>query len=401
ASIIRQGRHQGRFYTAAEHAATEKKRVEIPGPPAGSHAKYGDAGQTVVAEFVGNAQGIKTMVGRGGKPPHLLEGAPNRGQIELVRLVDELRDAAEILGSRAIQLHAQLQRLQEFLLAHLRAQSVTVELGAHGVGAHAIFAADVQAVEKGEALQRRDDLRRILRQEQADDVRLSLSHVLDFHGAVVDEHEGVDADIQSLRDQRDTLRFWPPVNLPRRNMRAIKDHSPVLIEHLPNVGLVVLAGQREQHALLPPVQEELLKVAVRYAGELVSQLNSVQAVFPHNSAPQRVVAIEHHAFLGAAPTGDDDTAEQCPGLVEKTLAERLPVEVPQARIERALEPDDTLDGVEVAQANRLYPSDRLKEMIGQGPVQAAQPFCIVERERSHRLPGRKGRCSDDNHSGVV
>ena len=179
-------------------------------------------------------------------------------------------------------------------------------------------------------------------------------------------------------------------------MLLAQHHAVVALEHLPDIGLVVLAGDRQQDALPAPLQQQLLEVAERRAGKFLADGDAVETVFTDDAAPQRIVAVQHDAFLGGDARGDEDAAEQNARLEQPGIAEGLPVEIPLPRIEGRGEADLALHGVEIDQPDQLERPHQLDEFGHGRAVEAAQPLGVVERQKAGGNARRQRRHADDD-----
>ena len=265
-------------------------------------------------------------------------------------------------------------------MADLRAQLIAIALGAHHVGALAVFIGDVELVEQGQRLHRGNDLRRLLWQEDARHLGPGVAHVGDFHGIVVDKNQAVGADIERSGDGRDAFRLGQPVDLPGRQMLAAQHHSAVPVENLPHIGFVVLAGERQQDALVAPIQQQRLEIAVGRTGKFVADLDAVDPVLADDAAPQRIVGVEHDTFFRGTARRHNDAAELMAGGVEERIGKWLPVEIPMPRIKGRGEPDLPLHRIEIGEAHPLDLADLADELGDERVVEGAEAAGIVERQ---------------------
>src|SRR5215470_7645637 len=114
----------------------------------------------------------------------------------------------------------------------------------------------------------------------------------------------------------------------------------MLVEHFEDVGFVVLAAQRNQHATLREVQQTLLEIDKSLTRIFVAvELDSFQSVLPDNAAPERVVAIEDQTLFRSPLECAHDTGEVLRINVQECFPERRLPKIPAAMIERLLRAD--------------------------------------------------------------
>jgi len=70
----------------------------------------------------------------------------------------------------------------------------------------------------------------------------------------------------------------------------------MFIQHLINIGGVVLAAQRQDEPALLKIEQSALEGHVGVARILVAKRDAVEAVLTDDAAPQRVVGVERYNF---------------------------------------------------------------------------------------------------------
>ena len=75
-----------------------------------------------------------------------------------------------------------------------------------------------------------------------------------------------------------------------------KHHRGMLGEYGADVGLVILAVERQQEADLLELPQLPLELLVADARISLAQAQAMNAVFADDSAPERVVAVQYNAF---------------------------------------------------------------------------------------------------------
>jgi len=100
----------------------------------------------------------------------------------------------------------------------------------------------------------------------------------------------------------------------------------MLVEHLVDIGRVVLAGDSEQHAALVEGAERLLECLVGIAGINRVQSDAVDSVLADDPTPERIIEIEYDALF-RTPLQDVDNLGVLAGerqkhpLVDRHLGE--------------------------------------------------------------------------------
>ena len=113
-----------------------------------------------------------------------------------------------------------------------------------------------------------------------------------------------------------------------RDVVEREHHALVALEHVEDLGLVVLARNRQHDAARLEHLQVVLKGLERAPGKGVAELEAAESVLADDPAPQRVVAIEHDAFRRSGrPFGDrlaDLRSEQQPEVALVGLAVHRP-----------------------------------------------------------------------------
>src|ERR1700723_3417425 len=106
------------------------------------------------------------------------------------------------------------------------------------------------------------------------------------------------------------------------------------------------------------------------------------------SIPSSPMMPPHSAFSASstrhffAARRDDNAAELPAERVEKPIAERLPVEIPFARVEGGGSAHLALHRVEIDKAHALDAADLVDELTRQRAMKAAKTAAIVERQKA-------------------
>ncbi len=109
--------------SASEHSAAHQERIDVD--VVGFAHQDHDADQAVVAETVRYAPGEYRVALGLDELGNLPKVSTPRGQIELIGLVDELRDSSQVLRLHLEDIDRQLQRFGEFLRTESRAECLS------------------------------------------------------------------------------------------------------------------------------------------------------------------------------------------------------------------------------------------------------------------------------------
>lgn len=121
----------------------------------------------------------------------------------------------------------------------------------------------------------------------AHDLRMSVCYLAELKRLVVDEGNGVKADVKALRDHAYGTRFWAPPNLGIDKIIQ----NPKRVQALHRDRALVSAGDRVQDAALVEGADDLNNARPRHG----------RAVLEQYPVPYRVVEIPHHTLDTAAP----------------------------------------------------------------------------------------------------
>ncbi len=245
------------------------------------------ADEPVVAEAVGDAH-REALEARGVEPQHLALGPADRGGVELVGALRELRDPRGLGRRHRADVHTEVEASQERLerlggIAQPRAR----RLLAIERRALPVLRGQRATVERPHAVEERWNLRG-RGQRQDEDLRTRGLHLGALDGVVVDEDEAVEAEVQLLGDRVDVLGLRLPVDAPGHEVLPAEPHPGMPIEDLQHVGLGVLAAEAQEPSRLVLAEHELLEGD---AGGV--HVDAERAVLTAHPGPQRLVAVEH------------------------------------------------------------------------------------------------------------
>ena len=131
--------------------------------------------------------------------------------------------------------------------------------------------------------------------------RGQLSHQGPLCRVVVDENQGVQADVEPPGDLAEVGRLIIPIGDETGDVIHPQHHLGVLLEDLPGDRLLVLAANGQQDAALLQRLGVLLEGHEGLAlGVALPQADAAQAIVADDAAPAGVVQIEDQALLGQA-----------------------------------------------------------------------------------------------------
>ena len=227
-------------------------------------------------------------------------GVATRGEVELIRLLRHLRDPRQIERTGDLDLDLDLEasqvlvKVREGTAARCTRGIVLVLLRLLAVFVRKSIEPKVVAVDLlKEDAQSMGSFRKLghdhVRQKRFDE--FSLSRV------VVDEHHAVEPDVQFVGQLLDVARLVVPIDPVRGDVFHRQDHVGMFLEGFKNVLFIVLAADRENHALARRFEQVRLEIAEDVARVVVPQRDPLDAFLAKHATPERVVEIKHEAFF--------------------------------------------------------------------------------------------------------
>src|SRR5262249_18566204 len=122
-------------------------------------------------------------------------------------------------------------------------------------------------------------------------------YLLPLESGVIQKDEGIQSQIELVCKLTQVRRLRTPVDPSRRNVRSAQNHPWVLIDHVPDVGFLVLAYEDDEGATFLDIQDVFLKQPKTATGMLVAQRDSIDAILGHDTTPKCVVAVEGEHLL--------------------------------------------------------------------------------------------------------
>ena len=137
----------------------------------------------------------------------------------------------------------------------------------------------------------------MLRESGDGDFRQELADQFPFGRIVVQEDHAVQADIQFLGHLPDVGRLVLPVDPAGRKMFFPENHGRDSLPGFQDIGLIILRTDRQDDAGLFQFQQGFLEESECFARIITADHDSVQAVFPKDSAPKGIVQIQDDALF--------------------------------------------------------------------------------------------------------
>ena len=182
------------------------------------------------------------------------------------------------------------------------------------------------------------ELRRIGRKLRNLDLRAAGPNGRPLHGIVVDEDQGIHADVELAGDIRDILRLGQPVGPHADEVLLVKDGVGMLPERLQGVLLVVLRGDGQEHPLPGEPLCGDLDIPVDGADAVVREEDSVQPILADDPAPEGPVQVQDQAFPACPPQDVFHARNLCGEARLAPGGEGQGAEVPRLRIVEILPP---------------------------------------------------------------
>jgi len=285
--------------------------AEQPGVDVGERsvqARDKDADEAVVAEAVGEADADGEDVGVGGRCADVGLAAAAAGEVELVRLVDQLGDAGDGDLVEGDDGGCHVQVAQEAV----QVVGVPAELGGPGpglvlsgtvpVGRHERGGLEVGVGGEGPDVVVGVD-------GEVQDVDLG-EHAADqgaFGRVVVDEDEGVQPDAQGVGDLADLGRLVVPAGGQDGDVAGPQPHVGMVGERIEDVRPVVLRADGEDDAALAQLGDVVLEGGERLAERPAPRVMPARPSSPR-IPPHRVLSRSRTRHLRLAPSRQPRTA---------------------------------------------------------------------------------------------
>src|SRR5450631_355855 len=221
------------------------------------------------------------------------------GRIELIGLVDELRDPRyiDVLDGAIDSGHVQAG---EVVVKIMRRAPVgfTNQIFGISLRALAVVRREGGGLEVSRLCDAFDISGHVVRQFRDGDHGQRLAHCGTFRRVVVDEHQAVDSEFELRGDHAKVFGLWLPIGGKSGKILAAQNHFGVFVDRAARDIGVVLRAHREYDTALRQILGVALQREMRLAsGRAFAEDDALNAVIADDAAPQGVVEIEDEAFL--------------------------------------------------------------------------------------------------------
>ncbi len=333
---------------------------------------------------------------------HLGLGVAPGGEIELVRLVDQLSDAAPAAGVERLGRKAHLQG-GEIIADVTDAGPHLGALGVAGVGggARPIVGGEGDGLEVAGGGQQAREPRGIVGKLGDRHYRQGRAGGGALGGIVVQEHEGVQADVQRLGDRFQIARLVAPVGLEYGDVGELQSHLRMAGESAARHGVVVLGGHRQDHAAALQIERQVLDGEERLtARAALAQGQVLHAVIADHPAPQGIVEIEHQGLARLSARRAEQPSHPVGVKAGQLAGERQLVGEVAHRIEPALGSHRLGQGGDVQHQRPASIGERqdARVRLGDQPPARAGDATVEGAEQGF---GRNGQGAEDRHAAGV
>ena len=319
----------------AHHAAAQEKVHDLRACAAGLQAH--EARQSGIAQLVRDAEDPHALARLRRPRLQFRLGQPPRGEIQLIRLVQQLRGAREVRGVEFLDRDLDVQTLEPFVeRAGLAFEVRALPIRDVALGARGILRAEHRRVEAAQAEQGALVEHRVLRPLRHEHLGQGLAHARALNGIVVEEHDGLQAEVQ-LRRQLDEVRgLVLPVDAPAGEVLDPELHLGMPPDGFERDGLLVLADDAEHEAAARESLERALEIREGLPHAVVTaELQVLPAHVADDAAPQRVIEVHDDELARRALQAANGGLHVLHGLLKDGVGERDFPLIPELRAERA------------------------------------------------------------------
>ena len=288
------------FDLAVEHPAAHQPAVDFPvvGAPVADQRTDHAVVTKAVEQADLQGEGVRRTLHLG----DLGLGVTARGEVELVGLVDQLRDALAALRLERRKLDMHLQRAQELAqVARARLQLAALGIAPVLVGPGQVFGCEGDRLKITRQQQSAGKTRGVVAQLGHSHLGQRLAYLRTLRRVVVEQDQRIQADVEALGNAFEVRGLVLPVGNKDGDVVFFEQHAGVLLKRQPGGGLVVLRAHRQHNATPAQIQRHRLHSAVRLAPGIPRvQRDAFKAVVADHAAPEGVVQVQHQAFARLA-----------------------------------------------------------------------------------------------------
>ena len=301
---------QCRFlHAAAEDATAHQPGIDLEGLRIG-RTQDDDSDHAIVPEAIDQPELQRGQCGIALHRGNLALGIAPRCQVELVRLVDQLRDSGAVYAVERPDIGDHVERLQ--IARHVRCagKSGAFGIGPISIGADPVIIAESDRLEIASSGQRARIERRIGGHFRHGHHRQLAADLGAFDGIVVEKDQRIEADVESGGDGAQIGRLVTPIGDENGDMFLAQHHVGVVAERRARDILVILGADGEDDPALAQRQRHLLDgqkgLAARRA---LTDGNTIDAIVTDDAAPQCIVEIEHQRLAAGAADGPENPGD--------------------------------------------------------------------------------------------
>ena len=189
---------------------------------------------------------------------------------------------------------------------------------------------------------------------------------------VVEENQGIQADIKLFGDGAEVGGLIVPIGAEGGDIGSAQHHFGVFFERFERVGFVVLGADGEDDAAAGEILGVFLDGGEAFAeGAALADGDAVHAVIADDAAPERVVEIEHQAFIGAALVGGDQARDEFAVAGREGGGDFLLGAMPEGGIVPGVQPVAGRGGVEGDEIDAVGIGQRSQRLVEAGDEAAA------------------------------
>ena len=258
----------------------------------------------MVTEFVPQGEIDGHIVGIGGDGADLLLGIAHGPQVKLVGPLGQLGDAGEVEAVEGLCFGDHFQTLQIcIVVGALALQADPLSLRPVLLRTDPVLLGEGNGLKQVQAPQIVHIFLGILRQLRHCNIGDQIADNGTLKGIVIQKYQRIHADIQHGLDVADVAGLVLPVGHEHGDVLQLEDHFRVVQEGFFGSGFIVFGADAKDDAPVFQFLQPQLEGREGVAQTQLADLDAVDAVVAHNTAPERVIQIQHDAFFKAAGSG--------------------------------------------------------------------------------------------------